>query len=91
MVGEGDGEGGALAAFAFDVDMAVVQLHDFLHVAQSETVPLDIVDVAVWHTVEVVKNFGNGLHWDADALVGDGDNEIFLVRQCVDEDFRTAR
>ena len=68
----------------------MVKVDDFLHIAQAQAVALDIVDVAVGHPVEVIENLGNGFLRDSDTFVGDREDEILVVRQGVDQNFRTV-
>ena len=63
----------------------MVQVDDFLHIAQAQSVTFDIVDVAMRHPVEVIENLGDGFLRDSDTFVGDREDEILVVRQGVDQ------
>lgn len=80
----------AFAFFTLHFDFTFVQGDDFLHVAKSQAIALDVVYVTFRHAVEIFENVCDRFLWNTNALVGNGQQELFAVGLCVDENLRRA-
>src|SRR5215217_4574688 len=73
---QGDGEGGAMADLALDVDRAPVQVHVLERDGQPESGAAEGPGPVHVGAVEALEDVGQVLGRDALALVGDGDDHV---------------
>ena len=72
-----------MSQFALYFDAAAVQIHDFLNVIQSQTIPLGIVYIPLRYAEELIKDVLEVLLGDADAVILNGNHEhVLLIGGC---------
>ena len=70
---------GALAQFAQDVNPAAVELDYLIDDGKSQSGSPDLAGAGLIHLIEPVKDVGDILFGDTDALVRDGDADVLLL------------
>src|SRR5829696_7618623 len=88
---EGDGEGGAMADLALDVDRAPVQVHVLERDGQPEPGAAEGPGPVHVGAVEALEDVGQVLGRDALALVGDGDDHVTTTPAHPDPDVALDR